>query len=120
VLLNILSNAVKFTPRAGRVRLSARADRQSGIELLIEDTGIGMSEEELAIALQPFGQVQNAMSRVHQGTGLGIPISQRLLELHGGALRVESALGEGTKVRLSLPAERVRAVARESKAAAQA
>jgi PAS domain S-box-containing protein len=120
VLLNILSNSVKFTPRSGGVRLSASADRQSGIELLIEDTGIGMSEEEMAIALQPFGQVQNAMSRVHQGTGLGIPISQRLLELHGGALRIESVSGEGTKVRISLPADRLRAALTESKAAAQA
>ncbi|MDB5359338.1 MAG: hypothetical protein JWO51_635 [Rhodospirillales bacterium] len=107
VLLNLLSNAVKFTGPGGTIRLSAARTAGGGIALAIADTGIGMSADEVVVALQPFRQVDNALSRRYEGTGLGLPLAQRLIELHGGTLSIESMPGQGTTVTVSLPPERV-------------
>ena len=107
VLLNLLSNATKFTGPAGSIRLSAGRSAEGGIALAISDTGIGMTSSEVEVALQPFRQVDNALSRRYEGTGLGLPLAQRLVELHGGELRIESAPGQGTTVAILLPADRL-------------
>jgi signal transduction histidine kinase len=101
VLLNLLSNAAKFTGPGGTIRLSAGRTAGGGIAFAIADIGIGMNAEEVIMALQPFRQVDNALSRRYEGTGLGLPLAQRLIELHGGKLNVESVPGQGTTVTVS-------------------
>jgi signal transduction histidine kinase len=107
ILLNLLSNAVKFTPAGGRVSLSAVRTADGGLLVAVADSGLGMTPNEIKIALTPFGQVHNAQSRKHTGTGLGLPLAKAMIELHGGSLRVVSAPGQGTTVSLLFPAERV-------------
>jgi signal transduction histidine kinase len=75
--------------------------------MVIADTGIGMSEDEIAIALEPFRQVENALTKKFEGTGLGLPIARRLVELHGGRLEIASAKNLGTTIRACLPPDRV-------------
>jgi signal transduction histidine kinase len=106
VLLNLLSNAVKFTPAGGTVTVSA-GWRGAGIALVVADTGIGMAPEHITIALERFGQVDNRLARRYEGSGLGLPLSKRLAELHGATLAIDSALGRGTTVTVLLPGERV-------------
>jgi signal transduction histidine kinase len=107
VLLNLLSNAAKFTEPGGVIRISAMRSVAGGVALAIADTGIGMDADESLVALQPFRQVDNALSRRYEGTGLGLPLAQSLVELHGGKLVIESAPGQGTTVTVLLPPERV-------------
>jgi signal transduction histidine kinase len=107
ILLNLLSNAVKFTPARGRVSLSAVRTPEGGLLVAVADTGLGMTANDIKIALTPFGQVKNAHSRKHTGTGLGLPLAKAMMELHGGSLRVVSAPGQGTTVSLYFPPERV-------------
>jgi signal transduction histidine kinase len=106
ILLNLMSNGVKFTPAGGRVGVSA-ALAHEGIVIAVEDTGIGMKPEEIPIALEPFRQIDGALSRRFDGTGLGLPLARALVELHGGRLDIDSAPGKGTTVRVWLPLERV-------------
>jgi two-component system cell cycle sensor histidine kinase PleC len=112
VLINLMSNAVKFTPDHGRIVLSVCASAGGELEFLIADSGIGMTEAEISVALEPFGQVDSALSRSFEGTGLGLPLACRLTELHGGRLELTSAKGKGTTARVILPA--VRLVHREA------
>jgi PAS domain S-box-containing protein len=107
ILLNLLSNALKFTPEGGHVAASVALDPDGSLVLAVRDTGIGIAPEDIATALTPFGQVEGALSRRHEGTGLGLPLSRAMAELHGGTLSVESAIGKGTIVRVRLPPERV-------------
>lgn len=106
VLLNVLSNAVKFTPEGGRVTLSAITAPDGGLRLEIEDTGIGMDEAGIGIALSPFGQVDSKLARKYEGTGLGLPLTKSLVEAHGGTLEVRSQLGSGTTVIAQFPPAR--------------
>jgi PAS domain S-box-containing protein len=106
VLLNLASNAVKFTPPGGRVTVSAMLALSGEVVITVADTGIGMAPEDIPRALQPFGQVDNSLARPHGGTGLGLPLAQRLVELHGGRLTIDSELGKGTTVTVALPPER--------------
>jgi PAS domain S-box-containing protein len=101
---NLLANALKFTPPAGLVRFAAHPRADGGIDLVIEDDGIGMAEETIAAALEPFRQLDGTLSRRFEGTGLGLSIAKALAELHGGTLHVQSAVGEGTTVIIALPA----------------
>jgi two-component system, cell cycle sensor histidine kinase PleC len=102
ILLNLLSNAIKFTPDGGQVTL--RANRTGDdVELSIRDTGIGMDEAEIKIAMSPFGQIESPFSRMHEGTGLGLPLTQRLVGLIGGRMEVSSEKGVGTLVKVILP-----------------
>ena len=105
ILLNLVSNAIKFTPAKGIVTLSGQLT-DIGIELSVADTGIGMSAADIELALAPFGQVDSALNRDHTGTGLGLPLSKSLAELHAGTLQVESNPGKGTIVTLFLPLSR--------------
>ena len=104
---NLLANALKFTPEAGHVRLAARMQSGGGVHLMVEDTGIGMAQETIAAALEPFRQLDGSLARRFEGAGLGLSISKALTELHGGQLSVKSAVGEGTTVTIALPAARV-------------
>jgi two-component system, cell cycle sensor histidine kinase PleC len=106
ILINLLSNAVKFTPARGRVSVTARL-AEGAIEIVVADTGIGMSASEIKVALSPFGQVDGSLGRKHEGTGLGLPLARSLTELHGGSLRVDSSPGQGTTVTVRMPATRV-------------
>jgi PAS domain S-box-containing protein len=111
VLINLLTNAVKFTPQGGRVTIGVSAQQNGDVLFDVADTGIGMTPREIEIALQPFGQVANAMTRHHQGTGLGLPLAKGLVELHGGRLTIESTPRVGTRVSVTLPAPHGRSVA---------
>jgi two-component system cell cycle sensor histidine kinase PleC len=103
VFLNLMSNAVKFTDAGGRVDVTAYQDGDR-VVAEIADTGIGMSEADIEVALTPFAQVDNRLERKYEGTGLGLPLAKSLIELHGGVLEIQSARGAGTTVRVRLPA----------------
>lgn len=107
ILINLLSNAVKFTPRGGRVTVKAEIESTGGLLLTVTDTGIGMAPEQIAIAMSPFGQVDSRLARKYEGTGLGLPLTRRLVELHGGTLEISSILGSGMSVYVRFPARRV-------------
>lgn len=106
ILINLLSNAVKFTQTGGQVVVSAGMEN-GGVFLQVSDNGIGMSRDGIDVALTPFGQVDTGLSRRYEGTGLGLPLTKGLVELHDGQLRIDSALGIGTTVTVTLPACRV-------------
>jgi signal transduction histidine kinase len=107
ILVNLLSNAVKFTAAGGTVRLSIKHHAHQGILFRVEDTGIGMSPEQIPIALEPFGQISNSMTRSHDGVGLGLPLTKRLIELHGGTIELVSEPGRGTIASVCLPEWRI-------------
>lgn len=107
VLLNVLSNAVKFTPQGGEVCVSAGLNDGGSLAISIRDTGIGMDTKEVEKAMSKFGQVDSGLDRKHEGTGLGLPLTQGLVELHGGAFEIKSEKGHGTLVTVTLPKERV-------------
>jgi len=107
IAVNLLSNAVKFTPEHGRVSITAQLEENAGLCITIADTGIGMSADEIEWALELFRQVDNSFTKRFEGTGLGLPLARQFVKLHGGTLAIESAPGEGTKVFVRLPAERV-------------
>ncbi len=109
VLLNLLSNAVKFTPPGGRVTLRSSVGADGGIEFRITDNGIGIAEADIAKALEPFGHIESPLARKFPGTGLGLPITRALVELHGGRLGIESRPGMGTTVTVHLPPDRTAA-----------
>jgi two-component system cell cycle sensor histidine kinase PleC len=101
---NLLGNAIKFTPRGGTARVEARASPSGSACVHVRDTGLGMSAEEIAVALTPFGQVDASHSRWREGAGLGLPIAKALVQLHGGRLEIRSAKALGTEVTVVLPA----------------
>lgn len=101
-MINIVSNAVKFTMPGGTVTVSAILAHEECV-VSVSDTGIGMTEEEILLAQQPFRQVDSAHNRRFEGTGLGLPLSRALMELHGGRLSIESEKGKGTDIGLHLP-----------------
>ena len=104
VMSNLISNAIKFNRPGGRVDVSAQATSDGGVVITITDTGVGMSGEEVEIAMRPFGQVDGARTRWREGTGLGLPIARTLIELHGGALDIRSTPSQGSEVIVMLPA----------------
>jgi signal transduction histidine kinase len=106
MLLNLLSNAVKFTPAGGSIELEAAATA-AGLTLTVRDTGIGIARSDLGRVIQPFVQVENSLSRRHEGTGLGLTLVKSMAEIHDGSLSLESELGQGTTARLTFPAERM-------------
>ena len=103
ILINLLGNAVKFTPSGGKVSLSAAAGPDGGLQFRIVDTGIGIPQDKIAVAMSPFGQVDSGLSRRYDGTGLGLPLTKRLVELHGGTFELTSESGKGTIVTVRLP-----------------
>jgi signal transduction histidine kinase len=107
MIVNLLSNAAKFTPAGGRIDIRGALDPDGGLRVAVSDTGVGMTPEEIPIALTPFRQVDSGLSRRHGGTGLGLPLVKSLIELHGGTITIESVPGRGTTVTLAFPADRV-------------
>jgi signal transduction histidine kinase len=103
ILVNLLTNAIKFTPAGGRVRLIARRHSNGGVSFQIEDTGIGIPADKMAIALAPFGQVESDLARQYEGVGLGLPLTKRLVELHHGTFDIVSEPGRGTTVTALFP-----------------
>jgi signal transduction histidine kinase len=106
VVLNLLSNAVKFTPAGGNVSVRAFAGG-NGLRFAVSDSGIGMDAAGIELALRPFGQVDSSLARKYSGTGLGLPLSKAIAELHGGTLEIVSRPGEGTVVTVALPPHRI-------------
>jgi signal transduction histidine kinase len=106
VILNLVSNALKFTPANGRVTVRARR-LEEGVAIAVADTGIGIAPQDIPKAMERFGQVDSGMARKHEGTGLGLPLSKQFMELHGGDLALESTLHVGTVVTITLPESRV-------------
>jgi two-component system cell cycle sensor histidine kinase PleC len=106
IILNLLSNAVKFTPTGGFVTVDVGLSEDGGLQVAVRDTGIGMAADDIVKALEPFGQVSDVMTRETGGTGLGLPLTAKLVELHDGKLAIESSLGNGTTVTLRFPADR--------------
>ena len=108
IVLNVLSNAVKFTPAGGTVDITVETNDVSGaithFVVLVQDSGIGMTQEDLAKAFQSFGQVDSGLNRKYEGTGLGLPLTKKLLELHNGSIKITSEPGRGTLVRITFPA----------------
>jgi PAS domain S-box-containing protein len=106
MLLNLLSNAVKFTPKDGDVCISASLESNGGLAIVISDSGIGIAEADMKKVMTPFGQVDSALAREHDGTGLGVPLVKAMIELHGGTLSINSTPGKGSVVTLCFPPER--------------
>ena len=107
VLINILSNAIKYTPPEGTVHLSFERRTNDAFVIVVKDTGIGMTPDEMKIAMSPFGQVSSRLSGAHTGTGLGLPLAKAMMEMHGGSLVMRSQSGRGTTVSLTFPATRI-------------
>jgi PAS domain S-box-containing protein len=107
ILFNMLSNAVKFTPPGGQVTIRAWHNRHSGYIIQVEDNGIGMALDDIPKALSRFGQIDSALGRKYEGTGLGLPLTKSLAELHGGSLDLQSEAGAGTTVTVRFPARRL-------------
>jgi len=111
VLLNLMSNAIKFTPEGGRVALAARREVDGSFVFEVSDTGIGIAAEDIPRAFAPFEQVDSRLSRQFEGTGLGLPLSDGFVKLHGGRLELKSQPGVGTRAIVTLPPERVQTAA---------
>lgn len=107
VLFNLLSNAIKFTDPGGEVRLVIKLGEDGALLLQVHDNGIGMDADELEVAFSSFGQVDGSLVRRHEGTGLGLPLTRALVELHDGEISVDTCIGDGTQVQVRFPPERV-------------
>lgn len=107
ILLNMLTNAVKFTPERGKVTIKAWNTKKNGFVFQVIDTGIGIALKDIPKIMQPFTQIENDLSSQNQGTGLGIPLMKRLIELHGGSFDIQSEVGIGTTVTVRFPFERI-------------
>ena len=105
ILLNLLSNAVKFTPDGGRVEVGARRNGE-GVEVSVRDTGVGIKPEDQALIFEEFRQVGADFTKKAEGTGLGLALTRKLVELHGGTIGVESAEGKGSTFTFTLPLKR--------------
>ena len=103
IFTNLISNAIKFTPAAGSVTIEAVRASSGGVTIRVRDTGVGMTPDEIMVAMTPFGQVDGSRTRWREGTGLGLPIAKALVELHGGTIEIHSIKGSGTTVAVLLP-----------------
>jgi len=107
IIINLVSNALKFTAAGGQVRIACRLMPDGGLALAVSDNGIGIAPEDIPKVMERFGQVDSPQQRKHTGTGLGLPLSRQLAQLHGGDLTLESAVNVGTTVTVTLPAGRL-------------
>ncbi|MBT5242644.1 MAG: PAS domain-containing protein [Rhodospirillaceae bacterium] len=108
IILNLLTNSIKFTPEGGSITIESGLNDKGDLLVSVADTGIGMTDEDISIALTQFGQVDQSLIRNNEGTGLGLPITKSLVEMHDGSMEISSTPGEGTKVRLTFPSTRLR------------
>lgn len=107
VIVNLMTNAIKFSPPGASVVIGAHLLGNGDLEISVTDSGVGMSRSDIKVALEPFRQVESVATRSRQGVGLGLPLSKTLVELHSGTLEIESQSGQGTTVRVRLPADRM-------------
>ncbi len=107
ILINLLANAIKFTPAGGKVTLRILSSAEGGVLFQIIDTGIGIAPEDIPKALAPFQQIDGDLDRKYEGTGLGLPLAKALIEMHGGSLDLQSEVGVGTTATVRLPADRI-------------
>jgi signal transduction histidine kinase len=105
ILINLLSNAIKFTEAGGTIDIAAGPDDRRGYVVSVVDTGIGIAPDDLPKVIEPFGQVHNVLTRKNSCTGLGLPLSKALAEMHGASFELESAPGVGTTVTMRFPPE---------------
>ena len=103
ILLNLVSNAIKFTGQDGRVAVTAGVGPDGHFTLRVTDSGIGIAKEDLDLVLKPFRQVDNSLSRKYEGIGIGLPLTRKLVELQGGEMRIDSGVDEGTEVAVIFP-----------------
>ena len=115
ILLNMLSNAVKFTEDGGEIKLNICRTKNKSLSISVQDNGIGIPKDKIQNLFQPFGQIENVMTRKHKGTGLGLVLIKRLVELQDGNVHLESKEGRGTKITLTFPAKRVISFQKEKK-----
>jgi signal transduction histidine kinase len=115
MVLNLISNAVKFTPAGGRIVVAAHRAADGGVAISVADNGVGMTPSDIERAMELFGQANSHTSRRNEGAGVGLPLTKRLIELHGGALDIDSEPGAGTRVELTFPPSRVREPDRAAK-----
>lgn len=106
ILVNLLSNAIKFTPDGGCVTIEAGIDGDQSVHIAVVDTGIGMASDVIAMAMTSFLQIDGALDRKFEGTGLGLPLTKALMGLHGGKLTLSGAVGEGTRAVAVFPSAR--------------
>ena len=107
MLINLLTNAVKFTPNGGQVTVLATLDRLGALRLSVRDTGVGIAAKDLPKVLESFGQADNSRAGVTEGTGLGLPLVKSMIEMHGGTLEIESEVDAGTTVTICFPSDRL-------------
>jgi signal transduction histidine kinase len=117
MVLNLVTNAIKFSPEGGTVEIVCRADPRGGLSITVVDTGIGIPNGDLGRVLEVFEQVDSSLSRKQQGTGLGLPLVRAMMELHAGTFELASEVGVGTRAKITFPAERVVEIPAESVAA---
>ena len=113
VFLNLLSNAVKFTHPGGRIDVVAHFDPDTGLTIRVIDTGIGIEPQNLSVVFEPFMQIDSALSRQHDGTGLGLPVVKAIVQRHQGKVQLQSILGSGTEATVIFPSDR--AIATQSR-----
>ncbi len=106
ILINLLANAVKFTPKRGRITVSSTVLRDRSLRIVVSDTGVGIAKHDLPEVMKMFGQARQGHTRTHEGAGIGLALARELAHLHNGTLEIESELGKGTNVILTLPPER--------------
>jgi len=107
VLLNLLSNAIKFTPEGGEISVVTQPSADGGLVITVTDNGLGMPRGEIELAFAPFVQLDSTHSKHYEGSGLGLPLVKSLVKMHGGTVRIESEIDQGTSVILHFPAERM-------------
>ena len=107
ILINLLSNAIDFTPSGGTITIGTQLNLENGFAIQITDTGIGIAPEDIPKALAPFQQIKSDLDRSNRGTGLGLSLTKSLTELHGGSLDIQSEVGMGTTVTVHFPAEQI-------------
>nr|MBC8239734.1 ATP-binding protein [Alphaproteobacteria bacterium] len=105
VLVNLISNAVKFTLEEGAIAITVDAPDDASIEIAVTDNGIGIAKEDISRVMKPFEQVETSLARLHGGVGLGLPLTKKMIEAHGGRLTLTSAVGVGTTATVWLPRE---------------
>jgi signal transduction histidine kinase len=107
IVLNLVTNAIKFSPDGGRVEIVCRASPRDGLSVAVIDTGIGIDQNDIGRVLEAFEQVDSSLSRKQQGTGLGLPLVRAMMELHAGRFELDSTVGAGTKATIVFPADRL-------------
>jgi len=107
ILLNLLANAMKYNLENGSITVTTNINSEGALRIVVADTGVGIAAEDIPSVLEPFGQARSNAHLTHEGTGLGLSLSKQLVELHGGTLDLESAIGLGTTVTVTFPSERV-------------